>query len=265
MKRGAEDWLLTNLSEFQDYVLSAETTAAGKGILQRIDPRVKVVGILALIISAVAVRKLSVIIGILAVSTAMGMASRIQLRQIARWVWLPVVLFSGAIALPAIFLTPGRNIGFHITFQGIRSAAFLLLRAETAATLSGLLTLTTPWPRLLKALRVLGVPTVFVAILASTQRYMFLLLQTAAEMAEARRSRTVGIYSAGDKRRIAGSSVGVLLSKSLQISTDVHQAMIARGFRGNFYLLENSRLKITDWFWLSGFALISLSAVYVGR
>ena len=47
--------------------------------------------------------------------------------------WAPVLLFTGAIALPAIVLVP----------QGFRSAAFLVLRAETAATLSALLVLTT--------------------------------------------------------------------------------------------------------------------------
>ena len=62
----------------------------------------------------------------------------------------PVLLFTGAIALPALFLTPGRTAlslgGFAITAQGLRAAGFLLSRAETAATLSALLVLTTPWP-----------------------------------------------------------------------------------------------------------------------
>ena len=70
---------------------------------------------------------------------------------------------------------------------------FYLSRAETAATLSALLVLTTPWPWVLKALRTFRCPMVLVAILGMTYRYIFVILQTAFEMFESRKSRTVGV------------------------------------------------------------------------
>ena len=66
------------------------------------------------------------------------------------------------------------------------------MRAETAATLSVLIVLCTPWNNVLKALRVLRLPTVLVVILGMTYRYIFLLLRTAHDMFESRRSRMVG-------------------------------------------------------------------------
>ena len=68
----------------------------------------------------------------------------------------------------------------------------LVARVETAATLSVLLILCTPWSHVLKALRVLRVPVVFVVILGMTYRYILLLLQSAHDMFESRRSRMVG-------------------------------------------------------------------------
>jgi energy-coupling factor transporter transmembrane protein EcfT len=161
---------------------------------------------------------------------------------------MPVLFFTGTIALPAVFLMPGA--------AGIRSAAFLVSRAETAATLSALLVLTTPWPWVLKALRTFRCPVVLVAILGMTYRYIFVILQTALDMFESRQSRTVGVLEARERRRLAASTAGVLLSKSLQLAGDVHLAMRSRGFQGEVYLLQDFHAGSTDWCWLAGFAAV---------
>ncbi len=147
----------------------------------------------------------------------------------------------------------------------MRAAAFLIGRAETASTLSALLVLTTPWPWVLKALRVFRCPMIVVAILGMTYRYIFVILQTALEMFEARKSRTVGILPPAERRRLASSAAGVLLSKSVQMSGEVHLAMRSRGFRGEIHLLQDFRTRATDWFWLAGFALLAAVSLWWGR
>jgi cobalt/nickel transport system permease protein len=247
----------------------AEQVAFSKGALQRVDPRVKVAGLFALIIVVAASRRLSVIAALFVVAAVLAAASNVRLRRLAGWVWLPVLFFTGAIALPAIFLTPGHAIAFFgvtaITQQGLRAAAFLTGRAETASTLSALLVLTTPWPWVLKALRIFRCPMIVVAILGMTYRYIFVILQTALEMFEARQSRTVGILPPSERRRLASSAAGVLLSKSVQMSGEVHQAMRSRGFRGEVHLLQDFRARATDWCWLAGFALLAATALWYGR
>jgi cobalt/nickel transport system permease protein len=182
---------------------------------------------------------------------------------------MPVFFFTGAIALPAIFVTPGRPVaevrGLVITAQGLRSAAFLLSRAETAATFSALLVLTTPWTWVLKALRTFRCPVVLVVVLGMTYRYIFVILQTALEMFESRKSRTVGVLEPRERRRLAASAAGVLLSKSLQLSGDVHLAMQSRGFRGEVYVLNDFHTRTADWFWLFGFAFLIAAALWWGR
>ena len=88
-----------------------------------------------------------------------------------------------------------------------------MLRVETAATLALLLIYTTPWMHVLKALRVFRVPVVLVVILGMTCRYILLLLETAHEMFESRKSRTVGALDRGERRRMAISAAGVLLNR----------------------------------------------------
>jgi cobalt/nickel transport system permease protein len=247
----------------------AEQVAFSEGALQRVDPRVKVAGLFALIVVVAASRRLSVIAVLFVIAAFLAAASNVRMRRLVGWVWLPVLFFTGAIALPAIFLTPGRPIAVlgiaAITAQGLRAAAFLIGRAETASTFSALLVLTTPWPWVLKALRIVRCPMIVVAILGMTYRYIFVILQTALEMFEARQSRTVGALPLAERRRLASSAAGVLLSKSIQMSGEVHQAMRSRGFRGEVHLLQDFRARPADWYWLAGFVLLIAAAFWYGR
>ena len=249
----------------------AEDMAAASGFLQRLDPRVKLAGIGALIVAAVAVHRLWVLAGILALGVVLALVSHVPIRLLTARVWLAVLAFTGAVALPAIFLTPGAAIwrvpllDWPVTQQGLRSAGFLIMRGETAATLSMLLILTTHWTRLLRALRYFRAPVAIVAILGMTYRYMFLFLATARDMFESRESRIVGVLEPADRRRLAAASTGVLLGKTLQVSGEVHMAMMARGFRGEIRLLDELQMRPNDWLRLTAFVGAATLAVWLGR
>src|SRR5579863_4322350 len=195
-RRGTGGFIERTVESFAaalEHAFYAEDLARAKGLLQRLDPRIKLLGILALIVSVACAHKLWVIAGLFAIALALAILSRVSLRILMKRVWIAVLLFTGIIALPAPFVTPGRAI-YHlpwldwtITAQGLISAAYLVARVETVATLCVLLILSASWSHVLKALRVLRVPIVVVAILGMTYRYLFLLLQTASEMFESRR------------------------------------------------------------------------------
>lgn len=247
-------------------------TAAGKaGLLQQLDPRVKLAGLLALILATALSARLWVIAAILAASVALALLSLLSLATLMAPLWISALTFTGVIALPAVFLTPGLvvyrfpNLSLAITAQGLTTAGFLILRAETSATLALLLVFTTPWTHVLKALRVFRVPIVFVVALGMTFRYILLLLETAHEMFESRKSRTVGKLSRAEYRRLAASSAAVLLGKSFQLSSEVFLAMQARGFRGEVYVLDDFSMTSRDWTALAFFAGIAVAAVWAGR
>jgi cobalt/nickel transport system permease protein len=251
--------------------LFAEGMARRRGLLQSLDPRIKAAGVLALILAAAFSRRLGVLGALFGVALLLAIASRVPLDLMARRLWIAVLLFTGVIALPAPFLTAGEVVGrvpllhWAVTSQGLLSAGFLIVRVETMATLSVLVILTTPWSHVLKALRVFRVPVIFVVMLGTTYRYIFLLLQTAQDMLESRRSRWVGKLSGRETRRVAAGSVGVLLTKSLQLSDDVYGAMLSRGFQGEVYVLHDFRARLGDWIALGILLILAGAAVFLGR
>lgn len=262
---------IRSLLQILRHALFAEETAQLPGLLQRLDARVKLLGIVLLIFAAVALHRLSVLAGLLAACVVLAAVSRIPFRVLATQIWIAVLAFTGAIAIPAIFLTSGEVLfrvpvlGWPASYQGLRAAAFLILRAETAATLAALLILCTLWPQLLRALRWFRIPAVLVAIVGMTYRYIFLLAQTAEEMFEAREARLIGVLQPSDRRRLATASAGLLLAKSIQLSGEVHLAMQARGFRGDVRLLDDPTPAAKDWIALAFFASAACAAVWLGR
>lgn len=259
---------IAGLSSAMEHAAYSEESARSNGLLQSLDPRVKVAGILALIIAAALARNAYVILSIFAVAVALALLSQVSLRTLATREWLGVFLFTGSIALPAIFVTSGRviyrlpELGWPVTAQGVHSAIYLVTRVETAATLSLLLILCTPWTHVLKALRVFHVPVVFVVILGMTYRYIFLMLQTALDMFESRQSRLVGALNGPERRRLAAASVGVLLTKSLHLSGEVYLAMQSRGFRGEVYTLDEFQMRPRDWIAAAAFTLAAFTAFW---
>lgn len=257
--------------EGTEHALFADLLARRDGFLQRIDARAKMAGLLALVLSTVAVHRFAALAALLAIAVLMGLASGTGWRTLAIRIWLPVLGFTGLIAVPALFTVHGEALvrlpvlGWTLTKPGLHSAALLALRAAVAATFSVLLVLSTPWNRILRALRFFRAPAMLVATLGMTSRYLFVLLQSAHDMFLSRQSRMVGALDPRDGRRIASASVGVLLAKSLQMSGEIHLAMQSRGFSGEVRLLDDPRMSVRAWVALGAFLAIAAIAAWLGQ
>ena len=171
----------------------------------------------------------------------------------------------------ALFLTHGTVLAtvpfleWSVTEQGLRAACFLVMRAETSATLATLLILSTPWNALLRALRIFRVPASTVVLVMMTYRYIFVFVESAKGIFEARRTRLVGYLEPSMQRRLAAAGAGALLDKTIQISSEVHSAMLARGFRGEVRLLDDLRMVTRDWWQLGGLTGVAAIAAWLGR
>ncbi len=254
-KRSFVERTIVSISSKLEHAFAAEKTAHANGLLQRLDARVKLAAIALLLIATVAAHRIESVAILFAIASALALFSHIALRTLALRVWLAVLLFTGSIALPAVFLTAG---GWH-------AALLLLLRAETAATLAIALVLCTVWAHLLRALRVFRVPVTAVVILGMTYRYIFLFLQLAREMFEARQTRLVGVLAPDESRRLVAANVGVLLSRSIELTQDVHLAMRARGFRGEVYLLDERPVRAAAWLPAACAGIVATALIYWGR
>ena len=93
---------------------------------------------------------------------------------------------------------------------------------------------------------------------------IFVLLGIAQDFFEARRARQVGSLDGRQRRQMAVSSAAILLSKSVQLSGEVYEAMQARGFRGEVYTLDEFRIDRLDWCMLAAFVVLTIAAFGMG-
>jgi energy-coupling factor transporter transmembrane protein EcfT len=181
-------------------------------------------------------------------------------RHLAR-AWLVVPLFTLLVALPATLnlVTPGPELvglgtwfghPVTITAPGVAGAARLVARTGASISLVVLLTLTTPWHALLRGLGQLRVPAAFVAVVAMAWRYVFVLSATVTDLFVARRARgagaTRGREAARRGRGVVAGTAATTLARSHQLSTEVHDAMVARGWTGHVRTLDPGRLTRID-------------------
>lgn len=261
-----------------------ERVAARPGLLQRTDPRAKVLGIISLLIVAALVRNWQILLAMYLLTLVLAGVSRISIAFFIKRVWLFIPIFAGIIVIPSLFnvFRPGDPLwviwdfghevtvgpwslgaSVAITKQGLEGAVLLVLRVAVSVSLAVLLTLTTRWSDLLKALRVFFVPRIFILILSMTYRYIFLLLDIAGDMFTARTSRMVGPSSPKEDRRFVASSMGTLLGKSHAMSEDIHSAMISRGYNGEPMSTHQFHMRLADWA-LSATAALTAVAVIAG-
>jgi cobalt ECF transporter T component CbiQ len=211
-----------------------------------------------------------VLIGMYLITLAIAATSGLPTGFFVKRVWLFIPIFTGIVVLPATFsfITPGEVVVplwyWHghpvgLTRQGLTSAALIVARVATSISLVVLLTLTTPWTRLLAALRALAVPRIFILIIGMAYRYLFLLLNSVTDMFQARKARTVVAevdVQAG--RRFVSAAAGTLFGRSYALSEEVHQAMVARGYQGNARTLDRFTPTALDAVWVVTCAAIAI-------
>ena len=196
--------------------------------------------------------------------------SKIPLGFFVKRVWLLIPFFTGVVALPALFITPGPvlahlPLGLVITQTGLTTALFLLLRVGTSVSVAVLLVLTTPWNSVLKALGVLRVPAVIILILGMTYRYIHLLLHLTNDMFLSRKSRLLRRMNGPEERRMIAATSGTLLNKSLQVSSEVYLAMQSRGFRNYPRTLDTFKMRRIDWLAGALVVITAAAAIWMGR
>ncbi|HVW35461.1 MAG TPA: cobalt ECF transporter T component CbiQ, partial [Acidimicrobiia bacterium] len=253
----------------------SEDMAAAPGLLQRIDPRVKVVSLFGLLVTAALVRHIPVLVGVYLATLLLALASGLSLGFFVRRVWLFIPVFTGLVVLPATvsFVTPGHIVvplgswfghPVGLTGQGLTSAGLIVMRVATSISLVVLVTLTTPWTRLLAALQSLFVPRMFIAVLGMAYRYLFHLLGAVTDMYTARQARMVGAETdVASGRAFVSAGAGALFGKAQALSDEVYMAMVARGYTGDTRTLSPGRLRAVDAGW-SAVALLCAVVVLGG-
>ena len=268
------------LARLLETMLVNEHIARQPGMLQAVDARAKVIGMLGLIVVVTLVRTPSTLVLAYAASLLLAGLSRVPLRNLLR-VWLAVPLFSAAIVLPAAFnvVTPGAPLvtlwhlsakhfgpwalppALTVTDAGLYVFGRFVLRTAVCVTLALLLTATTRSSRLFRGLRALGVPVLFVMLLSMMERYLSVFLRAAEEVHLAKISRSIARTSLRQEQAWVAAGMGALFRRTQSLGNAVYLAMISRGHTGEIHLLETPRWQLTDWAFLmlaGGFGAILL-------
>lgn len=266
--------------------LFSDAHAKIPGLLQAVDPRIKIVTVLFLLVMISLLHTPAALLFLSLTAVGIAVLSRIGPLFFISRVWLVVPFFSAAVVLPSILniFTPGdplfvllrldqeRSLGplvipseVAVTAEGIRTALLFVLRVGASVSFAVLLALTTPWNRIFAALRSLGVPRMFVMTLSMTERYLFVFLRLIQDMYLARMSRTIRPLSVRQERSWTASRIGVAFRRSVDMSEDVHKAMLSRGFQGDFPAMDRLHLSPRDLVWTISVLLLAIGLLLFER
>ena len=281
-KKGFVGKTIDGIFGFLEESFLSESFSKRHGLLQSLDPRAKLVSILAVIFATSLISNLWVLIFIYVLTLLFSHLSKIEVGFFIKRVWLFIPVFAGIIAVPMIFnvflpgdplyrlayLGPGAHLGpfslpesIFITKQGTMAAVIFTMRVATCVSAVVLLFLTTPQQVLFKSLRTVGVPKLYVLTLQMTYRYIFLFMELIREMYVAKKARTIKAGGLIDEQKWVGGRIGYTLIRSLSMSEKVHMAMMSRGFNGEVHIMQEFKMKNRDY--LAGAVAISASLVLV--
>ena len=259
---------MTTLSTFDFY-------QTGKSPIHNLDPKVKIVSTIALILSNALLSDGDwALFGLTwAIIIAITITSKLNIIFIVKrgLIALPFALVS----ITVMFTIPGDNLyefslfnsKLIVTVQGMVRFLSIMIRAWLSIQATILLTATTSFPDLAHGLRHLRVPLILITILSFMYRYLFVLSSEAGRLLNARTARSAS--RAGAKKpsiswnaKNAGNMVGQLFLRSYERSDRVYNAMVARGFDGDFLTYNPHHMKVKDWILLLLF-LLSLFGLHL--
>jgi len=233
----------------------------GESLIHHLDPRVKVVVTVLFILSNVLLPDgawpafaLAWVL-ILVISVLAGLGPGYALKR--SFVALPFALA----AVTVMFNVPGQSLfawqlgGWHLvaTDAGVIRFASIVVRTWLSVQMAILLTATTRFPDVLHALQHLRVPHLLVAIISFMYRYLFVITDEAKRLVRAREARSArsatgaGGGSVAWRARGTGNMVGQLFLRSYERSDRVYNAMLARGYNGQFMTINPHVMCTSDW------------------
>lgn len=233
-------------------------------LIQRLDPRVKLLATLVFIVTVISFDKyeISGLIPFVIYPTVLMSMGNVPASYILKKVLLavPFVLFVG-IFNPLM----DRAIVMHLGPLGISggwvSFASIMLRFVLTATTAIVLIAVTGFNAVCMALEKMGAPKSFAVQLLFLYRYLFVLAAEASRMARARSLRSFGGRGMGFM--VFTNMVGQLLLRTLDRAKRIHLAMQCRCFDGEIRILRPLKISGPDIGFLAGWsAFFVLARLY---
>lgn len=242
-------------------------TASKDGYVQRIDARIKMLFLIIFII-IVSVKKdipSEALMG--GFIFMLALLSRLDIISLYKRILFLGFFFGFLIALPSAFniVTRGEIVipvyqfskkyqfwVYHIpkeigiTREGLESVMLLTLRVINSVSIAFLVVYTTPFPEIIKALKMLKVPDIFLMIITLSYKYIFIFTKTVEDMHLAKKSRLAGQVNHAEARRWIAGRFAFLFKKTRIRCEEVFKAMMSKGFSDDLAFFETERMGRSD-------------------
>jgi cobalt/nickel transport system permease protein len=226
-----------------------EEFSSGKSLFHELDPRVKItIATLFSIIVAIS-DKNEMLLAALLISICCVMISRLPMGGLLR----RLLMVNGFILLLWLFLPftyPGKTLfsmgPLHASREGIQYALAITIKSNTIIFTCIALLGTTPVFTLAHALRHLHVPDKLIQLLFFSYRYIHVIYLEYVRLVNAMKVRCFRPRNNMHTYKSYAYLVGMMLLKSYDRSERVYAAMLCRGFKGKFWVLDHFSLRRRD-------------------
>lgn len=261
-RSGHKGFLARTLQAFADLFeneLYNERFSGNGRLLQRLDPRVKIIVFLSFMVYVNFAQSLMLLPALALTAICYAWISGLPLKNYVRrtWMYLPVIVLIFSLPGASSLLTPGvpafympwsspDSGGLYFSTAGLAMSLRVALRTGTVMSFAFLMLMTTRWSDITLGLRRLHIPEIFVSILNMTYRYLFLLAETGTQMINGRQMRTVGKIKGAEDRKFISGRAGQLFIRVHSLSEDIYNAMKLRGGDGTIPSMKTLKFKHGD-------------------
>lgn len=251
----------------------------GKSAIHRLDPRIKLVFVLAFILttSLLPFGAWPAYILLLAIVLSVEMLSELGIRYVLARAFLaaPFVLA----ALPLIFTVEGTPLAHFslgawtltISLEGVERLLSIAFKSWVSIQMAIVLAATTSFPHLLLAMRGIGIPRLLVAIIGLMWRYIFVLADEALRLVRARAARSGAVPGIGGRvggsiawrAQTTGGMAGNLMMRSFERGDRIYAAMAARGYDGEVRAFPLPPVPAVQWLGLAAAIVVLVSILLV--
>jgi len=233
-------------------------------LIHNIDPRIKIVCALLYSCLIAVSNKLSVALLGLCFAIMILAVARLNIAFVLkRLLIVNVFIFFLWLTLPFSF--PGNAImtigNLKMTEQGIAYTLLLTIKCNAIIIVNIGLISTCGIFQIVHALRHLAVPDKLIHLFFFLYRYAHILLFEYAKLKDTLKIRGFKPNTSVHTYRTYGSIIGALLLKGYERSEHIHKAMICRGFKGKYWLLDHFKITKKD---IVVAGILALSIIWLG-
>lgn len=244
---------------------------SGTSLVHQADPRLKLIILITYILSVVAVpeKYLRSYLVLAVIPLILSLLSGVSLwHYFQKLSKLYPMIFFITFILPFIPYgrTPVISLGWiHLYQTGVDNFLLINIKSILIIFMSIVLTTTTDFNLLLKALEKLRIPGVVIIVLAFMYRYIFLLIDEAERNFFAYQSRHIKL-SFGKKLKSLTKQIAVIFLRTFERGERVYLAMEARAFTGKIFTMGQLHWEVRDTIILIAYSVfLILPLIFITR